>query len=183
MHFLIYILTIFPSLEPLTLSQFLVTLLHVPGITQDRLEGFHYPIPHTEQCYLYSLVKSMLLFQHFLNHTQQFSHHLSSHLNLSQPLFPISSSHLFFMFLVVMIHWTDQMKELLNDQKILKKSNTCGPLQEIAFWRSRSAKSLDISKQLQKPEVRHIQNILQLSKSIYVQRFSKLAEELQVKII
>lgn len=73
------------------------------------------------------------------------------------------------------------MKELLNDQKILKKSNTGGPLQEIASWKSRSANLLDISKQLQKPEVRHVQNILQLSKSMYLQRFSKLAEEVQVK--
>lgn len=79
-----------------------------------------------------------------------------------------------------MIHWTDQIKELLSDQKIMKMGDNCGPLQEIAFWKTRSAKLLNISKQLQKPGVRHIQNILQHSKSIYVQRFCKLAEEIQV---
>uniref|UniRef100_A0A8P4KIS1 Dynein axonemal heavy chain 2 n=1 Tax=Dicentrarchus labrax TaxID=13489 RepID=A0A8P4KIS1_DICLA len=79
----------------------------------------------------------------------------------------------------VMIHWTDQIKELLNDQEIGKVRDNSGPLQEIAFWKSRSAKLLDISQQLQKPGVRHIQNILQLSKSLYVQRFCKLAKEIQ----
>ncbi|GAA6229207.1 dynein heavy chain 2, axonemal [Lates japonicus] len=79
----------------------------------------------------------------------------------------------------VIIHWTDQIKELLNDQEIMKMRDNCGPLQEIAFWESRSAKLLDISQQLQKPGVRHIQNILQLSKSLYVQRFCKLATDIQ----
>ncbi|KAI3375810.1 hypothetical protein L3Q82_004092 [Scortum barcoo] len=79
----------------------------------------------------------------------------------------------------VMIHWTDQIKELLNAQEIMKMRDNCGPLQEIAFWKTRSAKLLDISQQLQKPGVRHIQNILQLSKSLYVQRFCKLAMEIQ----
>ncbi|XP_070785989.1 dynein axonemal heavy chain 2 [Enoplosus armatus] len=79
----------------------------------------------------------------------------------------------------VMINWTDQIKELLNAQGIMKMMDNCGPLQEITFWKSRSAKLLDISQQLQKPGVRHIQNILQLSKSPYVQRFCKLAKEIQ----
>ncbi|XP_045920170.1 dynein axonemal heavy chain 2 isoform X2 [Micropterus dolomieu] len=79
----------------------------------------------------------------------------------------------------VMIHWTDQIKELLNAQEIMKMRDNCGPLQEITFWKSRSAKLLDISQQLQKPGVRHIQNILQLFKSLYVQRFCKLAKEVQ----
>lgn len=85
------------------------------------------------------------------------------------------------MVLVVTIHWTDQLKEILTDQKTVKRSKSCGPLQEIALWKSRSAKLLDISKQLHKPEVRHVLHILQLSKSVYVQRFAKLAEEIQVK--
>ncbi|XP_044040597.1 dynein axonemal heavy chain 2-like isoform X2 [Siniperca chuatsi] len=79
----------------------------------------------------------------------------------------------------VVIHWTDQIKELLNAQGIMKMRDNCGPLQEITFWKSRSAKLLDISQQLQKPGVRHIQNILQLFKSLYVQRFCKLAKEIQ----
>ncbi|XP_069015317.1 dynein axonemal heavy chain 2 [Embiotoca jacksoni] len=80
---------------------------------------------------------------------------------------------------IVMIDWTDQIKELLNAHEIMKMRDNCGPLQEIALWKSRSAKLLDISQQLQKPGVRHIQKILQLSKSLYVTRFCKLAEEIQ----
>ncbi|XP_040887758.1 dynein heavy chain 2, axonemal [Toxotes jaculatrix] len=79
----------------------------------------------------------------------------------------------------VIIYWTDQIKELLNAQDIMMVRDDCGPLQEIAFWKSRSAKLLDISQQLQKPGVKHIQNILQISKSLYVQRFCKLAKEIQ----
>ncbi|XP_027143976.1 dynein heavy chain 2, axonemal isoform X2 [Larimichthys crocea] len=79
----------------------------------------------------------------------------------------------------VMIHWTDQIKELLNDQEIMNTRDKCGPLQEIELWKSRSVKLVDISKQLQKPGVKHIQNILELSKSLYVQRFCKLAKEIQ----
>lgn len=83
---------------------------------------------------------------------------------------------------VVMIHWTDQIKELLGNQKALEKSTACGPLQELAFWTKRCTKLVDVSEQLQKPEVRHVHNILQLSKSVYVPRFSKLAVELQVRL-
>ncbi|XP_054461370.1 dynein axonemal heavy chain 2-like [Anoplopoma fimbria] len=79
----------------------------------------------------------------------------------------------------VVIHWTDQVKELLSTQEIMKMRDKCGPLQEIAFWKSRSAKLLDISQQLQKPGVRHIQNILLLSKSRYIKDFCKLAQEIQ----
>ncbi|CAJ1086733.1 dynein heavy chain 2%2C axonemal-like [Xyrichtys novacula] len=79
----------------------------------------------------------------------------------------------------VVIYWTDQIKELLSDCKALEIEENCGPLQEIAFWESRSAKLLDISQQLQKPEVKHIQKILQLSKSVYENRLGKLAEKIQ----
>ena len=63
----------------------------------------------------------------------------------------------------------------------MKMKDNYGPLQEIAFWESRSTKLLDISQQLQKPGVRHIQNILELSNSVYLERFCKLAKEIQVQ--
>ncbi|XP_075968107.1 dynein axonemal heavy chain 2 [Anarhichas minor] len=79
----------------------------------------------------------------------------------------------------VMIHWTDQVKKLLSTQEIMKMREKCGPLQEIAFWKSCSAKLSDISQQLQKPGVRQIQKILLLSKSRYVKDFCRLAQEIQ----
>ncbi|XP_075307002.1 dynein axonemal heavy chain 2 [Odontesthes bonariensis] len=80
---------------------------------------------------------------------------------------------------IIMIHWTDQIKEILNAQEMVEMKDNCGPLQEIAFWKSRSTKLSDISQQLQKPQVKHIQNILLQAKSLYVQRFCQLAKEIQ----
>lgn len=84
-----------------------------------------------------------------------------------------------------MIHWTDQVKEALTDHKpgqsVLKKG--WGPLQEVALWKSRSTKLSDIEKQLRGPEVQHVLSILQVSKSVYVQRFLRLTREIQVGTI
>ena len=79
-----------------------------------------------------------------------------------------------------MIHWTDQIKEILNAQEMVEMKDSCGPLQEIAFWKSRSTKLSDISQQLQKPQIKHIQNILLQAKSLYVLRFCQLAKEIRV---
>ncbi|XP_057714813.1 dynein axonemal heavy chain 2 isoform X3 [Corythoichthys intestinalis] len=78
----------------------------------------------------------------------------------------------------VLIHWTDQIKELLNIQDT-SRSNNRGPIQEIAYWESHSKKLRDMSKQLQKPGVKLIQHMLELANSLYVKRFLKLAMELQ----
>lgn len=84
-----------------------------------------------------------------------------------------------------MIHWTDQVKEALTDHKpgqsVLKKG--WGPLQELDLWRARSTKLLDIEKQLQSSEVQHVLSILHISKSVYVQRFLRLTEEIQVGML
>ncbi|XP_028285542.1 dynein heavy chain 2, axonemal [Parambassis ranga] len=79
----------------------------------------------------------------------------------------------------VVIHWTDQIKELLNEQEIVTMMDNCGPLLEIDFWKRRSAKLLDITQQLERPGVRNIQKILQLASSLYVQRFCKVANKIQ----
>lgn len=63
----------------------------------------------------------------------------------------------------------------------MKMRDDCGPLQEIAFWKSRSAELSNISQQLQNQGVRHIQKILQLSKSLYEQRFCQLTKDIQVQ--
>ncbi|XP_074478915.1 dynein axonemal heavy chain 2 [Sebastes fasciatus] len=79
----------------------------------------------------------------------------------------------------VVINWTEQITDLLSAQEIVNMRDKCDPLTEIAFWKTRSAKLLNISQQLQKPGVRHIQNILQLLNSLYIQNFCKLAKEIQ----
>ncbi|MCJ8731422.1 hypothetical protein PDJAM_G00199410 [Pangasius djambal] len=80
---------------------------------------------------------------------------------------------------VVMIHWTQQIMEVLNIQVAIDAGDTSGLLDEITFWMSRCDDLSGISQQLQKPGVRHIQAILQLCMSSYVQPFCNLAKEIQ----
>ncbi|XP_049338447.1 dynein axonemal heavy chain 2 [Astyanax mexicanus] len=80
---------------------------------------------------------------------------------------------------VVMIHWTRQIKEVLNAQETVEIGDSSGPLEEIDFWKSRCSDLSGISQQLQKPGVLHIQAILQLAKSSYVPPFCRLAKQIQ----
>ncbi|KAM3857822.1 dynein axonemal heavy chain 2 [Diretmus argenteus] len=80
---------------------------------------------------------------------------------------------------IVVIHWTRQIKELLNPQETAEMRDSSGPREEIAFWKSRCADLLGISQQLQKPGVKQIQSTLQLSKSPYVTAFCELAQKIQ----
>ena len=79
-----------------------------------------------------------------------------------------------------MIHWTRQIKEVLNSQHALETSENAGPLEEIEFWRSRSEDLSGISDQLVKPGVTDIQAILLHTKSSYVPPFRKLSKLIQV---
>ncbi|KAK1153304.1 dynein heavy chain 2, axonemal [Acipenser oxyrinchus oxyrinchus] len=78
-----------------------------------------------------------------------------------------------------MIHWTRQIKEVLSAQEAVETGDNSGPLEEIEFWRSRCADLTGISEQLDKPGVKHIRTILELSKSSYVTPFCKLSKQIQ----
>ncbi|KAM4540607.1 dynein axonemal heavy chain 2-like [Fundulus diaphanus] len=80
---------------------------------------------------------------------------------------------------IMMINWSGQIKEVLNAHNIVDSRDNCGPLQEIAFWESRCTKLSEISKQLEKPEVKHVERIAELAKSIYLRRFRELGTEIQ----
>ncbi|KAM4714769.1 dynein axonemal heavy chain 2 [Anableps anableps] len=80
---------------------------------------------------------------------------------------------------IMMIRWSDQIKDLLNIQETMATRENSGPLQEIAFWKNLSLKLTEISKQLQKPGIKHIQKIVQFAKSLYLQRFQELSTEIQ----
>ena len=62
------------------------------------------------------------------------------------------------------IHWTRQIKEVLSAQDALEMSESSGPLEEIAFWKSRCTDLSGISKQLDQEGVQSIKEILRLSK-------------------
>ena len=80
-----------------------------------------------------------------------------------------------------MIHWTRQIKELLNNQDTNETSENSGPLEEITFWRGRCNDLLGISDQLVKPGVKQIVSVLTLAKSSYVGPFLKLSKLIQVR--
>ncbi|XP_066267393.1 dynein axonemal heavy chain 2-like isoform X1 [Branchiostoma lanceolatum] len=79
-----------------------------------------------------------------------------------------------------MIHWTRQIKEVLSSQDAIETADNAGPLEEIEFWKSRCDDLSGLSEQLDKPGVKRIQRILELSKSSYVAPFLKMARMIQV---
>uniref|UniRef100_H2ZI79 Dynein axonemal heavy chain 2 n=1 Tax=Ciona savignyi TaxID=51511 RepID=H2ZI79_CIOSA len=78
-----------------------------------------------------------------------------------------------------MIHWTRQIKEVLNAQDALETAESSGPLEEIDFWNNRCIDLSGLSSQLDKPGVKKIQRILEKAKSSYVGPFRKLAKLIQ----
>ncbi|KAM4749227.1 dynein axonemal heavy chain 2 [Rhinophrynus dorsalis] len=79
----------------------------------------------------------------------------------------------------VMVHWTRQIKEVLSAQETVEMGESSGPLEEIEFWRDRCTDLSGISKQLDKPGVKHIEQILEAAKSSYVGPFQKLSKQIQ----
>mgnify|MGYP001798843111 FL=1 len=68
---------------------------------------------------------------------------------------------------------------MLSSQVTFESSENSGPLEEIDFWQSRCADLSGISEQLDKPGVKRIQAILEMSKSSYVAPFLKLSKLIQ----
>jgi dynein heavy chain len=82
-------------------------------------------------------------------------------------------------FPVIVIHWTRQIKELVNNQESLESTDTSGPLQEIEFWKTRCEDLSGLNKQLSQPGVASVTNILEKAKSSYLDPFIKLAQLIQ----
>ncbi len=80
----------------------------------------------------------------------------------------------------ILIHWTRQIKEVITNQDNAELSENAGPLAEIAFWRSRTVDLSGIKDQLERPEVKRIQNVLEFAKSSYLPPFLKLSDLIQV---
>jgi len=78
-----------------------------------------------------------------------------------------------------MIHWTRQIKEVLSAQEAVETNENAGPLEEIQFWQNRCADLSGLSKQLDLPGVKKVEEILAAAKSSYVQSFRKLSRLIQ----
>eukprot|EP00736_Rhodelphis_marinus_P013382 Rmarinus@m.14828 len=77
-----------------------------------------------------------------------------------------------------LIHWTRQIKEVLNNQENSEDSEDAGPLAEIEFWRCRTIDLSGIKDQLHQPGVEKIKTVLQVAKSSYLDSFNKLADSI-----
>ena len=79
----------------------------------------------------------------------------------------------------LLVHWTRQIKEVVNNQHTSETTENSGPLEEIQFWRSRCDDLSGISDQLNRPELKNITTVLKLAKSNYLDQFLRLSNLIQ----
>eukprot|EP01045_Picozoa_sp_COSAG04_P001419 COSAG04_NODE_47_length_31265_cov_18.823012_16_plen_540_part_01 len=80
----------------------------------------------------------------------------------------------------MVIHWTRQIQEVVNNQDSgADNADDSGPLAEIQFWASRKDDLSGIKKQLEKPGVIRIVEVLEASGSTYLLPFTKLRDEIK----
>lgn len=75
----------------------------------------------------------------------------------------------------LLVHWTRQIKEVLNSQHNTESNESTGPLEEIEFWRRRCEDLSGISNQINREEVVRIVKVLELAKSSYLDQFTRLS--------
>ncbi|RKP21179.1 hypothetical protein ROZALSC1DRAFT_20732 [Rozella allomycis CSF55] len=79
----------------------------------------------------------------------------------------------------LLLHWTRQIKEVVNNQHNTEASETSGPLEEIKFWKSRCADLSGINVQLNRTEVQKILEVMKSCKSSYLEQFMRLSNLIQ----
>ncbi|KAA0178390.1 hypothetical protein FNF27_00239 [Cafeteria roenbergensis] len=79
------------------------------------------------------------------------------------------------------LHWTRQVREVVSQQQDMSSqaAETAGPLDEIAFWKRRTADLSSIATQLQQDGVRRVVACLRAVKSRYLGPFGDLAEAIE----
>ena len=78
-----------------------------------------------------------------------------------------------------LIHWTRQIKEVVNRQDDGEDAEDAGPLAEVQFWSSRTIDLSGIDSQLKRPEVALIVQVLETAKSSYLPPFLTLSDRIQ----
>jgi len=79
----------------------------------------------------------------------------------------------------LVIHWTRQIKEVVNNQETSAHVDNSGPLEEIEFWRSRTLDLSGIRQQLDRPGVQSIVSVLATVHSSYLKPFLDLSDKIQ----
>ena len=75
----------------------------------------------------------------------------------------------------IVIHWTRQIKEVVNAHDNGYNTEISGPLEEIGFWRERTVDLSGISEQLSRPDVKRVVSVLEGAKSSYLGPFEVLS--------
>jgi len=78
-----------------------------------------------------------------------------------------------------LIHWTRQIKEVVSNQETSHHVDNSGPLEEIAFWRSRTLDLSGIKTQLDRDGVKLIVQVLTLAGSSYLTPFISLSNTIE----
>ncbi len=78
----------------------------------------------------------------------------------------------------IVIHWTRQIKDVVNNHDSSGSAETSGPLDEIEFWKVRAQDLLGIQKQLEGDRVKRIIDVLQYAKSNYIGPFQTLTQQI-----
>lgn len=79
----------------------------------------------------------------------------------------------------LLVHWTRQIKEVINNQRKSESADNSGPLEEIEFWKRRCLDLSGISDQLQSAEAQKIVAVLECAKSSYLAQFLRLSTMIQ----
>lgn len=77
------------------------------------------------------------------------------------------------------VHWTRQIKEVINSQQATTSSDTTGLVEEVQFWRGRCDDFFGITEQLDRPEVHKIIEVLKFCRSGYLDPFLRLSNLIQ----
>ncbi|KAJ3355389.1 hypothetical protein HDU91_005673, partial [Kappamyces sp. JEL0680] len=75
----------------------------------------------------------------------------------------------------LLVHWTKQIKEVINAQHTSESTENSGPLEEIQFWRDRCEDLSSISDQINRQDVKEIIRVLDVAKSSFIEQFLRLS--------
>ncbi|KAJ1443008.1 dynein heavy chain, N-terminal region 1-domain-containing protein [Ochromonadaceae sp. CCMP2298] len=78
----------------------------------------------------------------------------------------------------IVIHWTRQIKDVVNNHDSSASAETSGPLDEIEFWKGRAQDLIGIQKQLEGERVCRLIEVLQYAKSNYIGPFQTLTKQI-----
>ena len=65
----------------------------------------------------------------------------------------------------ILIHWTRQIKEVVNNHDSSASSESAGPLDEIEFWKGRAQDLVGLQQQLDSTSVKRIVEVLEYKQS------------------